>query len=169
MSSRESYVDWNVVRSWPRLPRGAVAAPSLAGFKARLDGAWSTLLWWKGALPRAGGWNEMVCKVPSNPNRSVILWTRAMSCLWTRTLKSCAVAAMLPPGPTPARVSISSLILLHGVMSKCSMNSTGFTENINFFLCNNALCITKERKWTPWTAPTTMEKQHRTWTDRPFP
>jgi len=44
-----------VVRPWPRLPRGAVAAPSLAGFKARLDGAWSTLGWWKGSLPMAGG------------------------------------------------------------------------------------------------------------------
>jgi len=30
-----------------------VAAPSLAGFKARLDGAWSSLGWWKGSLPRA--------------------------------------------------------------------------------------------------------------------
>ena len=44
-----------VVRPWPRLPRGAVAAPSLAGFKARLDGAGSTLGWWKGSLPMAGG------------------------------------------------------------------------------------------------------------------
>ena len=60
-----------VVRPWPTLLREAVAAPSLAGFKARLDGAWSSLGWWKGALPRAGGWNRMVCKVPSNPNHSV--------------------------------------------------------------------------------------------------
>ena len=42
-----------VVRPWPRLPRAAVAAPSLAGLKARLDGAGSTLLWWKGSLPMA--------------------------------------------------------------------------------------------------------------------
>ena len=63
----------SVVRPWPRLPREAVAAPSLAGFKPRLDGAGSTLGWWKGSLPVAGGWNEMVYKVPSNPNQSVIL------------------------------------------------------------------------------------------------
>ena len=44
-----------VVRPWPRLPREAVAAPSLAGFKARLDGALSTLRWWKMSLPMAGG------------------------------------------------------------------------------------------------------------------
>jgi len=44
-----------VVRPWPRLPRGAVAAPSLAVLKAGLDGAGSTLGWWKGALPMAGG------------------------------------------------------------------------------------------------------------------
>jgi len=44
-----------VVRPWPRLPREAVAAPSPAGFKARLDGALSTLGWWKGSLLMAGG------------------------------------------------------------------------------------------------------------------
>jgi len=44
-----------VVRPWPRLPREAVAAPSLAGLKARLDGALSTLGWWKMSLPMAGG------------------------------------------------------------------------------------------------------------------
>jgi len=32
-----------------------VAAPSLAVFKARLDGALSTLLWWKMSLPVAWG------------------------------------------------------------------------------------------------------------------
>jgi len=35
--------------------REAVAAPSLAVSKARLDGALSTLGWWKGSLPLAGG------------------------------------------------------------------------------------------------------------------
>jgi len=44
-----------VVRPWPRLPREAVAAPSLAGFKARLDGALSDLGWWKVSLAVAGG------------------------------------------------------------------------------------------------------------------
>jgi len=44
-----------VVRPWPLLPREAVAAPSLAGLKARLDGALSTLGWWEGSLPVAGG------------------------------------------------------------------------------------------------------------------
>ncbi|KGL91618.1 hypothetical protein N301_07943, partial [Charadrius vociferus] len=33
-----------VVRHWPRLPREAVAAPSLEVFKARLDGALSSLV-----------------------------------------------------------------------------------------------------------------------------
>jgi len=42
-------------------------------FKARLDGAWSNLGWWKGSLRIAGGWNEMVYKVPSIPNHSVFL------------------------------------------------------------------------------------------------
>jgi len=44
-----------VVRHWQRLPREAVAAPSLAVFKARLDGTLSNLVWWKVSLPLAGG------------------------------------------------------------------------------------------------------------------
>jgi len=32
-----------------------VAAPSLAGFKAKLDGALRTLGWWKGSLPVGRG------------------------------------------------------------------------------------------------------------------
>jgi len=42
------------VRPWHRLPREAVAASSLAVFKARLDGALSNLVWWKVSLPMAG-------------------------------------------------------------------------------------------------------------------
>jgi len=43
-----------VVRRWHRLPREAVAAPSLAVLKPTLDGALSSLVWWKGSLPMAG-------------------------------------------------------------------------------------------------------------------
>jgi len=43
------------VKHWPRLPREAVAAPSLAGFKASVDGALNTLVWWKMSLLVAGG------------------------------------------------------------------------------------------------------------------
>jgi len=44
-----------VVRPWPRLPREAVAAPSLAVSKASLDGALSNLGWWEMSLLMAGG------------------------------------------------------------------------------------------------------------------
>jgi len=44
-----------VVRPWPRLPREAVAAHSLAVLKARLDGALSSLGSWKVSLLMAGG------------------------------------------------------------------------------------------------------------------
>jgi len=62
-----------VVRPWHRLPREAVVAPSLTVFKGRLDEALSNLVWWKVALPTAGGGNKMIFKVPSNSNYSVIL------------------------------------------------------------------------------------------------
>jgi len=61
-----------VVRHWHRLPREAVAAPSLAAFKARLDTALSNLVWWKVSLPMPGSWNEMIFKVPLNPNHCMI-------------------------------------------------------------------------------------------------
>ena len=43
------------MRHWNRFPREAVAAPSLEVFKARLDGALSSLVWWKVSLPMAEG------------------------------------------------------------------------------------------------------------------
>ena len=52
---RKKFFPMRVVSPWPRLPREAVAAPSLAGFKARLDGALSTPGWGKGSLLMAGG------------------------------------------------------------------------------------------------------------------
>ena len=44
-----------VVGYWNRLPRAAVDVPSLAVFKARLDGALSSLVWWQVSLPTAVG------------------------------------------------------------------------------------------------------------------
>ena len=41
---RQKFLPVRVVRPWHRFPRGAVAAPSLEGFKARLDGALSNLV-----------------------------------------------------------------------------------------------------------------------------
>ena len=32
------------------------------------------LVWWKMSLLIAGGWNQMIFKVPSNPTHSVVLW-----------------------------------------------------------------------------------------------
>ena len=52
---RKKFFTMRVVRHWHRLPREAVAAPSLAVFKARLDGALSNLGWWKVSLLTAEG------------------------------------------------------------------------------------------------------------------
>ena len=66
------------VRHWHRLPRGAVDAPSLEVLKARLDGVLGNLVWWEMSLPTARGWNQVVFKVPSNPNRSGILCSKVV-------------------------------------------------------------------------------------------
>jgi len=42
---RKKFFTMRVVKHWNRLPREVVAAPSLAVFKARLDGALSNLVW----------------------------------------------------------------------------------------------------------------------------
>jgi len=52
---RKKFFPMRVVKHRPRLPREAVAAPSLAVFQARLHGALSTLVWWKMSLLMAGG------------------------------------------------------------------------------------------------------------------
>ncbi|KFV46868.1 hypothetical protein N341_11238, partial [Tyto alba] len=41
---KKKFFTVRVVRHWHRLPREAVAAPSLEGFKARLDRALSNLM-----------------------------------------------------------------------------------------------------------------------------
>ena len=62
-----------MVKHWHRLPREAVAAPSLAVFKARLDGALSRLVWWKMSLLMAGGLEPDGPEGPFDPNHSMIL------------------------------------------------------------------------------------------------
>ena len=44
-----------VVTRWNRLPKEAVDAPSLEAFKARLDVALGSLVWWLATLHIAGG------------------------------------------------------------------------------------------------------------------
>ena len=48
---RKKFFTMRVVEHWNRLPREAVAAPSLKVFKARLDKALISLVWWKVSLP----------------------------------------------------------------------------------------------------------------------
>jgi len=44
-----------VATQWNRLPKEAVDAPSLEAFKARLDVALGSLVWWLATLPVAEG------------------------------------------------------------------------------------------------------------------
>jgi len=55
------------------LPKEAVDAPSLQAFKARLDVALGSLVWWVATLHIAGGWNWMSIVLLFNPGHSVIL------------------------------------------------------------------------------------------------
>jgi len=66
LDTRKKFFTLRVVRPWHRLPREAVAAPSLEVFKARLDGGFEATPWQR-------GWNRMIFKVPSNPNHSMVL------------------------------------------------------------------------------------------------
>jgi len=50
-----SFSTQRVVRHWNRLPKEAVDAPSLEAFKARLDVALGSLVWWLATLHIAGG------------------------------------------------------------------------------------------------------------------
>ena len=61
-----------MVKHWHRLPRRAADAPSLEVFKAKLDGALGSLIWWMGSLSMAGSWNWVVLKVPSKESHSII-------------------------------------------------------------------------------------------------
>ena len=52
---RKKFFTQRVVTHWNRLPKEAVDAPSLEAFKARLDVALGSLVWWLATLHIAGG------------------------------------------------------------------------------------------------------------------
>jgi len=52
---RRNFFTYRVVMHWNRLPKEAVDAPSLEAFKARLDVALGSLVWWLVTLHTAGG------------------------------------------------------------------------------------------------------------------
>ena len=51
---RRKFFTQRVVTHWNRLPKEAVDAPSLEAFKARLDVALGSLVWWLATLHIAG-------------------------------------------------------------------------------------------------------------------
>jgi len=51
---RRKFFTQKVVTHWKRLPKEVVDAPSLKAFKARLDVALGSLVWWLATLNMAG-------------------------------------------------------------------------------------------------------------------
>ena len=70
---RRKFFTQRVVTHWNRLPKEVVGAPSLQTFKARLDVALGSLVWWLVTVHIAGGWNQMIIVVLFNPGHSLIL------------------------------------------------------------------------------------------------
>ena len=52
---RQKFLTQRVVTHWNRLPKEVVDAPSLLAFKARLDVALGSLVWWLATLHIVGG------------------------------------------------------------------------------------------------------------------
>ena len=52
---RKKFFSQRVVMHWNRLPKEVVDVPSLEAFKARLEVALGSLLWWLAILHKAGG------------------------------------------------------------------------------------------------------------------
>ena len=73
MDIRRKFFTQRVVTHCNRLPKEAVDAPFLEAFKARLDAALGSLVWWLATLHIAGGWNWMSTVVLFNPGHSMIL------------------------------------------------------------------------------------------------
>lgn len=64
---RKKFFIVRVLRTWPRLPREAVGAPSLETLKARLARALNTLMRWKMSLLTSGRLNERIFEGPFQP------------------------------------------------------------------------------------------------------
>jgi len=58
---------------YTKVPKEVVDAPSLEAFKAKLDVALGSLVWWLATLHTAGGLKLMIIVVLFNPGHSMIL------------------------------------------------------------------------------------------------
>lgn len=68
----KKYFTVRVLKHWDRLPTLTMGVSSMEVFKIRLDGALSSE---RRSCPWQGSWKQMVFKVHSDPNHSVILWS----------------------------------------------------------------------------------------------
>lgn len=60
---------------WNSSPRELWMPHPRKCFKTSLSGALTNLVQWKLSLHMAEGWNEVFCKVPSDPNHSLVLFS----------------------------------------------------------------------------------------------
>ena len=56
----------------------------MEAFKARLDVALGSMVWWLATLHIAGGWNSMIIVVLFNPSHSMILWASPLQACFNK-------------------------------------------------------------------------------------
>ena len=134
------------VKHGPRLPREAVAAPSLEVFKARLDGALSTLGWWKMSLLMAGGVepDDLQGRFQPKPFYDSMIVYQITTMIW---FKGQSYFHHLPPkwgfifNQVPVKSSVPSMVVLARLVEGCLRR----WDNGNFYsqLCSLDQCVTE--------------------------
>ena len=86
---RKKFFTERVVTHWNRLPKVVVDAPSLEAFKARLDVALGSLVWWLATLHIAGGLklNDHYGPFQPRPFYDSMKMTMAVQCAYLDTFK----------------------------------------------------------------------------------
>ena len=125
---RRKFFPQRVVTHWNRLPREVVDAPSLEAFKARLDVALGSLVWWLATLHIAGGLKLHGHCGPFQPRPfydSVIFINARLQQLHILKLQNIYVLALHPVNPEfkKSRLVFMTIRIIHSTNKLISMFS----------------------------------------------